>query len=179
MLLNNPDCNGARQDGLVKERIKLKRLTKPALENHSLTHVTRVDLDTIARESDYVSLHLPMNESTAGLIGKDFFAKMKPTAFLINTARGGVVDEASMIAALKEKRIAGVATDVFGQEPLPAESALRSFPNCLFTPHIASFTIETASKSAFLAIDNICDLFAGKTPRNILNPGYERGARLR
>ena len=140
--------------------------------DHGLPHVKQADLETIARESDYVSLHLPLNKDTTGLIGKDFFAKMKPTAFLINTARGGVVDENEMIAALKEKRIAGVATDVFEQEPLPEGSEMLSLPNCLFTPHIASYTIETASKSAFAAIDNISDLFGGKTPRNILNPGY-------
>ncbi|MDR0294159.1 MAG: phosphoglycerate dehydrogenase [Oscillospiraceae bacterium] len=141
-------------------------------ENHGLPNVTRADLGAIARESDYVSLHLPMNQDTAGMIGKDFFAAMKPTAYLINTARGGVVVEADMIEALKSGRIAGAALDVFEHEPLEAGSELRKMQNCIFTPHIASFTYDTVSKSAFLAIDNIDDLFAGKIPRNILNPEY-------
>jgi len=131
-------------------------------------------LDVIARESDYISLHLPATNETRGMIGKGFISKMKPTAFLINTARGEVVDEHEMIAALKENRIAGAALDVFEQEPLPVDSELRSLPNVIFTPHIASYTYETVSKSAFTAIDNIEDLFEGRTPRNILNPDYKR-----
>lgn len=141
-------------------------------DNHGLASVTRTDLDTIARESDYVSLHLPLNKSTQKMINKSFFAKMKPTAYLINTARGGVVDEADMIEALKNGSIAGAALDVFETEPLPVDNELRSLTNCVFTPHIASFTYETVSKSAFLAIDNINDLFAGRIPRNILNPDF-------
>jgi len=138
-------------------------------------NVTKADLDDIARKSDYVSLHLPAVKDTMGLIGKDFFDKMKPTAFLINTARGGVVVDDDMIEALKTRRIAGAALDVFEIEPLPENSELRKLNNCIYTPHIASYTYETVAKSAFQAIDNISDLFAGKTPRNILNPGYNKG----
>jgi len=141
-------------------------------QNHGLSHVRQADLDTIARESDYVSLHLPMTAETANMIGKNFFDKMKPTAFLINTSRGAVVVEKDLIDALRNKKIAGAALDVFAKEPLPADSALRTFSNCVFTPHIASYTIETVLKSTSLAIDNIDDLFAGRTPRNIINPKY-------
>jgi len=138
-------------------------------------NVTKADLETVARESDYVSLHLPATKDTLGLVGKDFFNKMKPTAFLINTARGGVVVEDEMIEALKARRIAGAALDVFEVEPLPENSELRKLDNCIYTPHIASYTYETVARSAFQAIDNISDLFMGKTPRNILNPGYNKG----
>ena len=143
-------------------------------ENHGLPHVTQVDMDTIARESDYVSLHLPANKDTIGMIDKEFISKMKPTAFMINTARGEVVDEAELIVALKEGRIAGYASDVFGIEPLPVDSELRLLPNVIMTPHLGSFTVETASKAAFQAIDNIEDLFSGKIPRNILNKEYAK-----
>jgi len=139
---------------------------------HGLPNVRQADLETIARECDYISIHLPITKETTGLVDKNFFNKMKPTAFLINTARGGIVVEQDMIEALRTKRIAGAALDVFENEPLPAESELRKFENCIFTPHIASYTIETVSKSAFQAIDNIDDLFAGRTPRNILNKDY-------
>jgi phosphoglycerate dehydrogenase-like enzyme len=139
-----------------------------------LAHVTQADLDAIARESDYVSLHLPMTKDTAGMIGKDFFGKMKPTAYLINTARGGVVVEQEMIEALKEGRIAGAALDVFEREPLPADSELRSLQNCVFTPHIASYTYETVAQAAFMAVNSVVDLFAGRLPRNILNPNYRK-----
>ena len=142
-------------------------------ESHGLPNVKRSDLDTIARESDYVSLHLPLTKDTRGIINRDFFAKMKHSAYLINTARGGVVAEKDMIEALKNRRIAGAALDVFEKEPLPADSELRGFENCLFTPHIASFTFETVSRSSFQAIDNIDDLFSGRVPMNILNPGYK------
>ena len=141
-------------------------------KDHGLPHVKQADLDTIARESDYVSLHLPVTKDTLGMIDKEFIAKMKPTAFLINTARGEVVDENELIIALKEGRIAGYATDVFGTEPLPADSEFRSLPNVIMTPHIGSYTLETATMAASLAIENIDDLFAGKIPRNILNREY-------
>ena len=143
-----------------------------AFDQHEAPNAAPADLDTIACESDYVSIHLPMTDETAGIIDNKFFEKMKPTAFLINTARGGVVAERDMIEALKSGRIAGAALDVFEREPLPEDSELRGLENCVFTPHIASYTIETASKAAFLAIDNITDLFEGRVPKNILNPGF-------
>ena len=141
-------------------------------KTHGLPNVRQADLNTIAAKSDYVSLHLPLTKETLGLINRDFFNKMKPTAFLINTARGGVVVKKDMIEALRNRRIAGAALDVFDSEPMPAGSELRHFDNCIFTPHIASYTIETVKRSAFTAIDNIDDLFHGRIPRNILNPGY-------
>ncbi|MCL2834864.1 MAG: phosphoglycerate dehydrogenase [Treponema sp.] len=146
--------------------------------SHGLPNVRQADLDTIASKSDYVSLHLPITKETAGLINRNFFNQMKPTAFLINTARGGLVAEKDLIEALDKNQIAGAALDVFEKEPLPPDSMLRKFNNCIFTPHIASYTMETVTRSAYRAIDNIADLFTGQIPENVVNPGYRNNWRI-
>jgi phosphoglycerate dehydrogenase-like enzyme len=105
--------------------------------------VTPVDFDALLTRSDIVSIHLPLDESTAGIIDATALSKMKPTAFLVNTARGPVVDEAALAAALQGNRIAGAAADVFAVEP-PAGSPLLTLPNFLGTPHIGGATREAA-----------------------------------
>ncbi len=105
--------------------------------------VACVDLDTLARESDYVSLHVPATPQTQGLIAAHFLNLMKPTAYLINTSRGAVVNEPDLIAALQQGRIAGAGLDVFATEPLPPDSALLTMDQVVLTPHTASYADAT------------------------------------
>jgi len=109
-------------------------------------------LDELLRESDVVSLHIPLVPATRGLIGREKLWLMKRDAILINTARGGVVDEAALASMLREGRLGGAALDVFEQEPLPAGSPLVGAPRLILTPHIAGVTLESNERvSAFIA----------------------------
>jgi D-3-phosphoglycerate dehydrogenase / 2-oxoglutarate reductase len=104
--------------------------------------VAMVSLDELLARSDIVSLHCFLNAETRGLMNAQRLAQMKPDAFLINTARGPIVDEKALVATLQAGRLAGAALDVFAIEPLPASSPLRNMPNVLLTPHIASYSEE-------------------------------------
>lgn len=101
---------------------------------------TKVDLETLMRESDYVSVHVPLSTATRHLIGAEQFAQMKPNAIIVNTARGPLIDEQAMIAALREGKIAGAALDVFEQEPISPDNPLLSMENVIVTPHSAAFS---------------------------------------
>ena len=101
-----------------------------------------VDLDTMLSESDMISIHLPVVESTKGMINKDWFKKMKPSAYLINTARAAVIDQKDFVEALQNKEIAGAAIDVYWEEPVPANHPLLSMRNVLCTPHMAGLTTD-------------------------------------
>jgi len=116
------------------------------------TGVGRRDLDALLAEVDVLSLHVPLTHSTRGLIDAARLARMKPDAVLINTARGGVVDEAALAAALRAGRLGGAALDVFGDEPLAAGSPLADAPNLILTPHIGGVTRESNERvSALIA----------------------------
>lgn len=117
--------------------------------------VTRVDLDTLLAGSDAVSLHVPLTDATRGLLGTAALAAMKPGAVLINTARGGVVDEAALAEALRSGRLRGAAIDVFGQEPLPAANAFQDVPNLILTPHIAGVTEESNRRVSAVTAENV------------------------
>jgi glyoxylate reductase len=127
-----------------------------------------VPFDTVLRESDFVSLHVPLMPATRHLISTDSFAKMKPTAFLINTTRGPVVDEAALVHALETATIAGAGLDVYEQEPV-VHSGLLSRKDVVLAPHIGSATIETRTKMARVAVDNTVAFFTGRKPPNALN----------
>ena len=129
-----------------------------------------VSLNQLLARSDFVSLHASLSEKSRGLIGTAQLSKMKPTAYLINTARGALVDEKALAGALAKKKIAGAALDVFATEPLPQRSPLRSAPNLLLSPHQASFTYETGERVSSAAAQAVLDLMRGKRPRNVLNP---------
>lgn len=101
-----------------------------------------VDLDTMLSQSDMVSIHLPVLESTKVMVNKDWFTKMKPTAYLINTARAAVIDQKDFVEALQNKEIAGAAIDVYWEEPVPANHPLLSMRNVLCTPHMAGLTTD-------------------------------------
>ena len=126
------------------------------------------DLNTVLAESDFVSLHVPLTGDTRGMFDVAKLSKMKPTAFLINTSRGPVIDEAALVYALESKKLAGAALDVYEQEPF-IHSGLKR-PNVVLAPHIASASLETRTKMAVIAAENVVAFFKGKKPENMLNP---------
>lgn len=126
------------------------------------------DLNTLLAESDFVSLHVPLNSDTRGLLNGPKFFRMKPTAYVINTARGPVVDEAALVAALEAGKIAGAGLDVFEQEPFIHPGLKRS--NVVMAPHMGSASVETRSKMAAMAAHNVAALFRGQRPPNMINP---------
>jgi phosphoglycerate dehydrogenase-like enzyme len=138
-----------------------------------------VSLDQLLEESDFVSLHAALTPETCGLIGEAQLRKMKPSAYLINTARGAVVDQEALLRALNEKWIAGAALDAFVVEPLPVAHSLRTAPNLLLTPHQASFTYETGAGVSDAAAQAIVDLHAGRKPQWVLNPEVFKSPALR
>ena len=130
-----------------------------------------VDLSRLLAESDFISLHVPLTDHTRHLIGAHELARMKPGAILVNTARGAVVDQAAMAAALKSGRPAAAGLDVFETEPLAPEDPLMQLSNVVLAPHIGSASHATRSRMAELAVDNLLDVFAGRIPRRCANPG--------
>ncbi len=128
-----------------------------------------VDLDRLLEESDYVSLHVPLTPETYHLIGEEQLRKMKPTAFLINTARGKVVDQRALYKALKEGWIAGAGLDVFEQEPIPPDDPLLKLDNVVLAPHAASASHETRSRMAEMVAENLIAFLNGKVPPNLVN----------
>jgi len=125
------------------------------------------DMNSLLAESDFVSLHTPLTPETHGLFDGPKFYRMKATAFLINTARGPVVDEAALVAALEAKKIAGAALDVYENEPFIHPGLKR--PNVVLAPHLASASLETRTKMALMAVNNAVALFKGQMPPNMLN----------
>ncbi len=127
------------------------------------------DLDRLLEESNYVSLHVPLTPETYHLIGEEQLRKMKPTAFLINTARGKVVDQKALYRALKEGWIAGAGLDVFEQEPIPPDDPLLKLDNVVLAPHAASASHETRSRMAEMVAENLIAFLNGKVPPNLVN----------
>lgn len=144
--MTNPLSQSARIDGLTARRMTFNQL----IEN-----------------SDIVSLHVPLAATTRHLINAATFARMKPTAFLINTARGEIVDETALVEALKHRRIAGAGLDVFENEPQISE-ALLQMDNTVLLPHLGSATREARTAMAMLAVENVIDALSGKEPRNVV-----------
>lgn len=130
----------------------------------------RVDLDTLLRESDFVSIHVPLMKETYHLINAEKLKLMKKTAYLINNSRGPVVDEKALYEALKEGRIAGAGLDVFEQEPTPVDNPLLKLDNVVVAPHISSASYETRSRMAEMVAENLVAFFEGKMPPNLVNP---------
>jgi D-3-phosphoglycerate dehydrogenase len=131
------------------------------------------DLDHLAAESDFVTLHVPENEATTRLAGGYLLRRMRRSAFLINTSGGSVVDPEELADALESGAIAGAALDVFEGHPLPVTSRLCSVPNLLLTPHIGGATAETIERHSRIMVTEIERLAAGKPLRFAVNPGYE------
>ena len=121
-----------------------------------------VSLDALLERSDFVSVHTPLTPETRHLVDADFLAQMKPSALLVNTARGGVVDQAALRAALRDGAIAGAALDVTDPEPLPADHPLLDAPNLLVVPHVGSATVRTRAKMAAMAVENLLAALDGR-----------------
>ena len=132
--------------------------------------IAYVPLEDLLRQSDFVSIHCFLNEATRHLVNAERLALMKPTAFLINTARGGIVDTEAVCHALRAKRIAGAGLDVFEGEPLRADSPLRALENVYLTPHCAGSTTDARERSGTTAADNLIRALRGERPQGIVNP---------
>ncbi len=131
--------------------------------------LTFVPLDELLRESDFVSIHSPLNGDTRHQIGKRELGLMKKTAFVINTARGPIIDEDALVRALKAKKIAGAGLDVFEREP-KVRAELKKMNNVVLAPHLGSATTEVREQMANVVVDNVEALLAGRRPPNCVNP---------
>jgi phosphoglycerate dehydrogenase-like enzyme len=132
--------------------------------------VQQVSLEQLLSESDFVSIHCPLNDETRGLIGKNELERMRPTAYLINTARGGIVDEEALFAALSEGRIAGAALDCFDSEPITSPHRFGTLENVLLAPHCIAWTHELFRDNGQMACQTKIDLAHGQRPNGVLNP---------
>lgn len=128
-----------------------------------------VEKDTLLKESDIVTLHVPLTPETENMIGEEELDKMKPSAILINTARGKVVDEDALVRALKDRKIRGAGLDVFEKEPLPMDSPLMGLDNVMLTPHIAFLSEESLEECTYVCVENV-EMFVRGKAQNIVNP---------
>jgi phosphoglycerate dehydrogenase-like enzyme len=142
--------------------------------------VSLVPLDRLLRESDFVSIHCPLNEQTRGLLGREQLALLKPGAYLINTARGGIVDEAALAELLRARAIAGAAIDVFADEPIDGRHPLASLDNVILAPHAIGWTHELFRDIGRAACAAVVALSRGQAPPGVVNrevlerPGFRR-----
>ena len=142
--------------------------------------VEQVSLEALAERSDYVSVHTLLNAETRHLIGEAFFRRMKPTAILINTSRGPVVDEKALARALQEKRLAGAALDVWEQEPVAPDNPLLKMDAVIATPHAAYFSSPAVAQVPRRCGEEVARVLTGQRPLNVVNPEvYAPGATLR
>ncbi len=168
--------------GLGNIGAELFRLAKP-LEMRCLAHdpvadralaaalgVSLVDMDTLFRESDFLTVNCPLNEHTRGLVNQRLLGLMKRSAYLVNTARGPIVDERALVAALQSGGIAGAGLDVFEEEPTPASNPLLKMDNVVLSPHGICFTDECMQGLAQSAFRAVLDVAAGRTPPFVVNP---------
>jgi lactate dehydrogenase-like 2-hydroxyacid dehydrogenase len=139
---------------------------------------TFVDMDALFAESDFVSIHTPLTPGTRHLVNWERLTKMKPTACIVNTSRGPVVNEGDLARALREGKIAGAALDVFENEPR-VNSELLPLPNVIMTPHIASASVATRTRMATMAAENCIAVLAGDEPPNLVNPEVRRAPRFK
>jgi len=166
--------------GIGRKTIELLRdfgMNQPLAFDPFLTEETAlkygarlVSLQTLLQQSDFVSIHCPLNEETRGLIGAAELALMKPGAYLLNTARGGIVREDALYDALKDRRIAGAAVDCFEQEPVTAAPRLAELDNVLLAPHCIAWTDELFRDIGRAACQVMVDLSLGKRPEGVINP---------
>jgi len=137
----------------------------PSEERAEQSGVRFVSREELLKNSDVISLHLRLNNETRGFIGKEDFARMKPSAFLVNTARAALIEPGALYEALRSGKIAGAGLDVFDQEPLPADDPLASLPNVVLTAHCAALTPEATRNSLMTAIENVSRFLAGQALR--------------
>jgi D-3-phosphoglycerate dehydrogenase len=142
-------------------------------------HIPPADLPTLFAASDYVALACPLTEATRGLASAALLGRMRPSAWLLNVSRGAVVDEAALVAALRERRIGGAALDVYAVQPLAADHPLRSLPNVLLTPHAAGLTRESMEQMSTVAAEEVVRVLRGERPQNFINPEVWPAAQAR
>ena len=135
--------------------------------HHTSNIAEEVDFDTLLKKSDFLTIHAPLNAQTKGVFNKSAFEKMKPSAYLINTARGSLCVEKDLRDALENKIIAGAAIDVVANEPLEDNGVMFGAPNCIITPHVAWGAIETRKRLAEIAYDNLKSFIEGN-PKNVV-----------
>ena len=128
------------------------------------------ELKELLSESDVISIHVPLTDKTRHLVDETEISQMKPDVILINASRGGIVNEAALVKALQNNRIAGAGLDVFSEEPVPADNPLLKLENVLLTPHSAALTRECVTRMATEAARCVLDVFAGREPQNVANP---------
>ena len=138
-------------------------------ETMARLNVRAVDMGTLLAESDALSVHVPLSPETRGIIGERALARMKPTAFLINTSRGGLVDEQALAAALAAGRLAGAALDVMEKEPPPPDHPLRKASNVVLTPHLAFYSREAVVELQTKVAEEAARAFRGEAPRSPVN----------
>ncbi len=156
-----------RSRGFRMRVLYFDRVQNEALEQ--AVGAQRVGLETLLAESDFVCVHVNLDETTRHLIGARELSRMKPTAYLVNTSRGPVIDEAALVEALRAGEIAGAGLDVFEDEPALAPG-LAELPNAVVPPHLGSATVGTRTRMATLAATNLVAMLDGRRPPNIVNP---------
>lgn len=155
--------------GRIAQAFGMKLLVTARHEKEVPAGAEFVPLNELLERSDVVSLHCPQTAENLHMINARTLALMKPTTFLLNTARGGLVEEKAVASALKEGKLAGYGADVVSKEPIEADNPLLSAPNCFLTPHIAWAPKETRRRLHRIAADNLCS-FLAENPKNIVNP---------
>jgi len=141
----------------------------PLTEAAERLRARRVELDELLRISDYITVHTPLTDQTRNLINAERLALLKPTAFVINTARGAVIDQDALADALEAGKIAGAGIDVYDPEPPPASLRLLHAPNVVLSPHVAGVTRETLPRIAMAAASNVSEYLAGKPPADVVS----------
>ena len=136
--------------------------------------VELVELDELFSTADAITLHVPYSKENHHLVGSRLLGMMKPTAVVVNTSRGNIIDEQALFEALSSKKIAGAGLDVFGQEPLPVESPLLGLDNIVLTPHVSSQTYESLWRIYKMAIDISHAFLSGEDIPHLLNPDYRK-----
>ncbi|MEN6436025.1 MAG: NAD(P)-dependent oxidoreductase [Anaerolineaceae bacterium] len=133
-------------------------------------HVKWMPLDDVLKCSDIITIHIPMNDSTRNMLTERELNLMKPTAYLINTAREEIVNELALIKCLQEKKIAGLAQDVFIHEPIGFDHPLMKFPNVICTPHLGGASCDVIENQSQIGISNLFAFLSGENPKNCINP---------
>lgn len=157
-----------RAHGFAMRILYTDAVPRPEIE--AATGARRVEKERLLREADFLTLHLPLTSETRHFIGAPELAIMKPSAWLINTSRGPVVDTEALAAAIQSGQITGAALDVTDPEPIPPGSPLLGLPNVIITPHIASASFVTRSRMAQMAVDNLLAGLEGRMPPHCVNP---------
>jgi D-3-phosphoglycerate dehydrogenase len=145
-------------------------LDSDAIARHG---VQKVELDELLSRADFISIHCPLTDETHHLLGAREFGLMKEGAFLVNTSRGPVIDEAALIGALRSGRVWAAGLDVFEQEPLPLDSPLRAFDNVIFTPHVGANSEESVADLYRTGVQVAVDVYSGHWPQGVVNPEVE------